>query len=71
MEARSKMDDTTRMIPLKTALRYTTEFVELFTFTSRLLYLTAVCTIWELPSILIQRYNAIIERINNLHRKGH
>ena len=71
MEAISKMYDTARKIPLRTALRYITEFVELFAFTSRVLYLTALCTIWELPWILIQRYNSIVERIKNLHYTGH
>ena len=56
------IEDTTRINPLKTALRYITKFVKFFVFTSRLLYLTTLCTIWELPSILTQSCISILRR---------
>ena len=56
------------MISLKNVFRSAIEFVKLLAFRSRLFYLMALCTIWELPSILAQHYTLILKRVKSLRR---
>jgi hypothetical protein len=58
------------MCPLATALGSSIEFAKVLIFASRLFYLTALCTIWELPSVLAERYESIRKGIRNLRRTG-
>ena len=59
------------MAPLETVLRSTTWLVKFVAFASRLFYLAALCTIWEIPSILTERYTLILRRVKNFCRTKH